>query len=217
MTTRTLMGRLLSPAGFGLILIFFLFPFVAISCDTQRGPVTASFTGMDMVIGGQPHLSGPGIDAADQADLLLLLHQNVDAEPVAVIAAVIVFLGMAAGVLRARLARHTSAAVLAVAATALLVAAESRAIARLQNLRASGVRGIFETPPTGTTSPRYGFWLALSLLVTLGIAHGVGLLRARRCPDPPVPDGVAPDVPDDVILSGAVPPEAVVPDADPAR
>jgi len=43
MNQRTLLGRLLSPAGFGLVLIFFLLPFTTVSCGSATEKAEATF------------------------------------------------------------------------------------------------------------------------------------------------------------------------------
>ena len=54
MNQPTLLGKLLSPAGFGLVVLMFFLPFVAVSCGTDPHRVTATFNGLDMVTGNGP-------------------------------------------------------------------------------------------------------------------------------------------------------------------
>jgi len=181
MTQRTLLTRLLSPAGFGLVLLFFLLPFVAISCDTSAGAVEATFTGTDMLIGGDPHITGPEeLTGAEERDVVALFGGDIDTEPWAIMAALAIIVGMTFGLVRGRLARHAGGAGLAGLAIALLIAAELHSIGRLEDLRSSSIRGALDAPPEGTTSPRYGFWLAMTTLALLCVGQGVALARAWR-------------------------------------
>ncbi len=66
MNQRTLIDRLLSPAGFGLVLLLFLIPFATVSCGVGDERVDATFTGLDLVVGGNPSISGPNIDAESE-------------------------------------------------------------------------------------------------------------------------------------------------------
>jgi hypothetical protein len=183
MASRTLLSRLLSPAGFGLVLLFFLLPFVAISCTTPGGSVKASFTGTDMIVGGKPEISGPGIGPKDQDSLHALMapaEKKITTEGLAIATAVVIFVGMLAGLFPERLGRHAMGSGLAALAIALLVWAELRSIDRLQAFRATSAGGMLEAPPAGRTAPEYGFWLATVALGLLLLGHGVALVRAWR-------------------------------------
>ena len=65
MNPRTLIDRLLSPAGFGFVLLLFLLPFLTVSCGVNPGEASAnveqsfSFTGVDLLVGGAPDITGP--------------------------------------------------------------------------------------------------------------------------------------------------------------
>jgi hypothetical protein len=198
MDQRTLLNRLLSPAGFGLILLLFLLPFVAVSCtptaiDGAAGDkVDATFTGADMLVGGAPEFSGPGIDADAQQELVLLFEQQYDSEPLAIVAAVLIFIGMATALLRSGRIRHLTAAVIALLAAVFLVGAIMRAIDRLQHINARDVVGADADLPPGVAEPKYGFWLALAGLIVLAAGHAVALVRARRQPAEAAPTVVRP-------------------------
>jgi len=188
MDQRTLLNRLLSPAGFGLILLLFLLPFVTVSCaptaiDGAPGDkVDATFTGADMLVGGAPDFSGAGIDADAQQELVLLFERQYDSEPLAIVAAMLIFIGMATALLRTGRVRHLAAAAIALLAAVFLVGAIMRAIDRLQHVNARDVVGADADLPAGVAEARYGFWLALVGLIVLAVSHAVALLRARRHP-----------------------------------
>lgn len=55
----SLVKRLLSPAGFLLVLGLFLLPFVTVSCDTGVGEIRADYTGVDVATGARPLLVIP--------------------------------------------------------------------------------------------------------------------------------------------------------------
>src|SRR5574338_644746 len=64
MTSRTLLERLASPAGFAVALLLFLLPFLTVSCEASSDStpvrVDATFTGIDLLVGGSPDLSAVG-------------------------------------------------------------------------------------------------------------------------------------------------------------
>ena len=119
MNERTLTGRLLSPAGFGLVLIFCLLPFLTVSCGTAGETITSTFTGVDMVIGGEPDITGPGIDAGAEDELRALVTDKLDLEPLALLAVLVLFAGMGVSLVRDQRLRHGLATAIAVAAGAL--------------------------------------------------------------------------------------------------
>ncbi len=203
MTQRTLLSRLLSPAGFGLTLLLFLLPFVSSSCDTTEGPVHATFTGVDMLVGGEPDITGPlPLSAEDERVLFSMINLEVDTQPWAVIAVIVIFAGMVWGVVRERLARHAGGTGLAVLAIALLVAAELSSISKLKDVRATRIADLAGTELTGPTQPRVGFWLAVATLALLVAGNALALGRAWRDPvrrDKPADDSaISVDAADDI-------------------
>lgn len=55
----SLVKRLLSPAGFLLVLGLFLLPFVTVSCETGVGEIRADYSGVDVATGARPLLVIP--------------------------------------------------------------------------------------------------------------------------------------------------------------
>src|SRR5258705_11708515 len=100
MNQRTLLGRLLSPAGFGLVLIFFLLPFTTVSCGSATEKAEATFTGLDMAIGGVPTVTSPDKDAGSARELGQPVLAESDLGPLAPLAALTRLAGMAEGPLR---------------------------------------------------------------------------------------------------------------------
>jgi hypothetical protein len=201
MNQRTLIGRLLSPAGFGLVLLLLLLPFLAVSCGSGEETAIGTFTGIDMVIGGEPDLVVPAMtdEEAQQAQqaVVAMFHDQIDAQPLAILAALVMLLAMAAALVRERMARHALSMGLAVLATALLAGAVARAISRIEE----ALRNIAEQPETAAfdVSLRYGFWLCLAVLAALIAGHGFALVRAWRAPPPPAPtEALDGDPPPDV-------------------
>ena len=74
MNQRTLLDRLLSPAGFGLVLLFFLLPFVTVSCGVDNDKISANFTGVDLLVGGPPDITGHDVDADAAAQLVAVFE-----------------------------------------------------------------------------------------------------------------------------------------------
>ncbi len=183
MNQRTLLDRLLSPAGFGLVPLMFLLPFLTVSCG-EADKIKSTFTGIDLVVGGSPDIVGPGVDAEVEKELIALFSDHFDLEPLMLLATLAVLAGMIAGLIRERLARHGVGTGLAVLAGALIVSAIMRAPARVD--AALSALDTTRTPsvPASGVETRYGFWLALGLLALLAAGHAVVLARAWRTPAP---------------------------------
>jgi hypothetical protein len=185
MSQRSPIGRLLSPAGFGLVLIFFLLPFLTVSCGTGEEKIQSTFSGVDMAVGTSPDIVGPGVeeDVADQ--LGVYFAEDLDLEPLALLAALAVLAGMAANLIRERLARHGMGTGLAVLSAALLVAAVLRAPGRVDSAFKKLTEGSTLTDPIHTeVHTRYGFWLAIIALGALAAGHATMLVLSWRAPHP---------------------------------
>jgi hypothetical protein len=184
-----------SPAGFGLVLILFLLPFVTVSCGDSTGTVEATFSGLNMAIGGSPHVTSPDPDPESSKQLAALIVEQIDLEPLALLAAFALLAGMAVAVVRPTRIRYGAAAGLAVAAAALMVGAITRVPGHVDQFlkKMGGAEGMPEGLTTGTHT-RYGFWLALIALVGLAAGNGFALLRSQRAADlPPAPPEPEPE------------------------
>ncbi len=196
MDQRTLIDRLLSPAGFGLVLLLFLLPFVTVSCGVTTDETTAnfeqsfSFTGVDLLVGGSPDISVSGGNDVDEAEIPTTTEGDDDAvmavfderygkyyppQPLAIGAAVIIFAGMIIGLalpLGRRAWFNAGAAVLAAAllAVEVFVIAPGLADDAIADALAD-VEGATEAIASGAlttgTSPGLGFWIAIVILVGL--------------------------------------------------
>lgn len=200
MNQRTLLGRLLSPAGFGLVLLLFLLPFATVSCSAESEHINATFTGLDFVIGGEPTITGTNVDEDVAPELAATFIDFYDAEPLAIIAAVLLLAGMAAALIRQRkpraLVSATIAAVVVVLlAVAIFIRAPSKVNEAMEWVRAQA--GL-DRPIDASTSPTVGFWLAIVLLVALAAWQGFEAARADghadghadgAGPPPAPPDG----------------------------
>lgn len=199
MNQRALIGRLLSPAGFGLVLLFFLLPFLTVSCGGGEERIRWTFTGIDMVVGSPPEVVGPGLDEEAAAELgRSFVAEEQDLEPLALLAALAALAGMAANLIRERLARHGLGTGLAVFAAALLVGAVLRAPARVDAAMRKVADGPTLTDPIPTeVETRYGFWLAIVGLGALAVGHAALLVRAWKAPAAPPEPQPAPLEADD--------------------
>jgi hypothetical protein len=196
MNQPTLLGKLLSPAGFGVVLLMFFLPFVAVSCGTDPNHrVTATFTGMDMITAGAPSISGPDVTADDQASLSGAFADQYDNEPLAILAAAVILGAMGTVLLRDWRTRHATAAVLAVVSAGLLAAAEIRSIGRLNHIQLHGGDGSVTDLNPVSAWPRIGFYLAIGVLVCLVVGHAVTLFRRPVNAGPPLPTGPPGQVP----------------------
>jgi hypothetical protein len=200
MNQRTLLDRLLSPAGFGLALLLFLIPFATVSCGVENEHVDATFTGLDLVVGGQPSISGPNIDAEAGTQLAAVFQEDYAPQPLIIVAALLMLVGMALALVPVRRTRALASAGTAVLtvimlAIAIFVQAPSRAEAAVDKFRAAA--GLEETIQT-TTRPAFGFWLVTLLLLALAGWQGYEAMRTPAAapgidqpPGTPTPEAVA--------------------------
>jgi hypothetical protein len=163
MDNRTLLRRLISPAGFAVVLLLFFLPFVTVSCGNET-TLDATFTGIDMAGGGEPDLTGvvggSPIDEDLERELFALFADDIDLQPLAVLAALAVLIGMASALLPDRRARHASATVLAVLAGTLLTAAIVGVRGRVDEALQAKASLLGEAVVPTAIQARYGFWLA---------------------------------------------------------
>jgi hypothetical protein len=189
---RTLVSRLLSPTGFVLILLLFGLPFIAASCEAPQGDFTfsATFTGVDLVVGGEPDLVSSVEDANEQR-----FDVPIPVQPLAIIAVVAILAGAGSALLRERLLRHAAGLGLAVLAAGTLAAAEIQAMADLVEEYGPIVNDLVkaEVAATEYMHIKPGFWFAFYALVALAVAHAVALLFSWRT----VPAAAAEDEPPD--------------------
>jgi hypothetical protein len=203
---RTLLARLLSPTGFVLILLLFGLPFVAASCEAPQGDFefSATFTGIDLAVGGRPDLVSSVDDASEQR-----FDVSLPVQPLAIIALVAILAGAGSALLRERQLRHAVGLGLGVLAAGTLAGAEIHALGDLIDTYRPIVTDVVNAQVAGNeyVHSRAGFWLAFYALVALAIGHAVALLRAWRAaagPDPAAedPPPEAEDIPgSDRILS----------------
>jgi hypothetical protein len=177
-------ARWLSPAGFLLVAVCFLLPFVAVACDAPGGfgrvepGGTTTYTGFDLVTGGEPDVTADRLrpPAARRDDRL-------GPQPLAIAVIVLVAAGVVSAVaLPRRRSRRAAGAALAAVAALLLVANQATVVALL----AARLREQLTVPMPAEreagdfVKSQNGFWLALILLVALAAANAIGLARRRQ-------------------------------------
>ena len=180
MNDRTLIKKLLSPAGFGLVLIFFLMPFFTVSCGVdEKSTIRTTYSGLTLVTGSQPKVENQTPEQA--AKLLAIFPSSFYPEVLVVLAAIAVLAGMVVGFLRASTIRHGASMSLAVVAVGLLVLEILHVPSRVVDALAT----LYDPANPGpelqwAVHPRYGFWLAVGLLVLLAAYHASMLVQTAR-------------------------------------
>ena len=172
-----------------LALLLFLLPFVTVSCGTAEGesPFTVeySFTGLDLVTGGPPEISGvlPDDDgspltvsgASDEGLFAEQVGQPV--QPLAVTAALALVAGLIAGLvlpvaLRGRVTAALALAALTLLAVQVLAVAPARAAEEL-------ARTVPDPMLATHTTPAIGFYLTVVVLLAILVRE---VIAARRPP-----------------------------------
>ena len=211
MTSQSLVDRLLSPAGFGLVLLMFLLPFVTVSCSTEvvddpaagsslvaGGPVTldVDFTGVDLLTGASPDISltAPMADGTPQTVLLpdedaAELERQFGAyhpvQPLVVIAAVVLFAGMVLTLvlpLRRSVPIGAAGALAAIVLLTVQVAAVSPRLASRAYAEQADAEALAGLDVTMRTVPSFGFYSAVAVLLAVLVRQ---FMVARRPPAPP--------------------------------
>jgi len=187
MGSRSLVDRLLSPAGFGLALLLFLLPFVTVSCgsSTEPSPFTVdyTFTGLDLVIGGPPEIGGTIPDdngapitvdgASDDSGFTEQVGRPV--QPLAVVAALAILVGMIGGFALPIALRGRVTGALALAAAVLLVV---EVLAVVPGRAAEELAKTLPEAGLAThATPAPGFYLAVAVLIALVVRE---VITARR-------------------------------------
>ena len=197
MDRDALLRRLLSPAGFLLVMFCFLLPFVTVSCSSPGSASTSGrFTGVDLVAGGPASIASnpqvranlhPMSAAPGPSDELLL--EPMGRQPLVVGALAVVALGVLAAALPLVWWRALAGAGLALIAGVLLIGGQVLARRTAFDRTTRGLAGIAvgdsSTPLTITVSNGSGFWLAITLLAFLAGSWLTILVRESR--QPPVP------------------------------
>lgn len=186
-----MVSRLVSPAGFVLVGLLFLVPFVGISCSApEPGSLDGSFTGFDLAVDADPtyEVSSPVADmvASDQVAM------PTPGVPVLAIGVLVVLaLGIACALLARPATRLLAAGAAAALAAVLLVVMQVMAESGLVTAIVDNARLLQESVPQNldpvanegyvadVVNSRVGFWLALVALVALASGNLLAWVRAR--------------------------------------
>jgi hypothetical protein len=173
-----LLSRLASPAGFVLAALFFLFPFVAVSCDAPQlgGSIEISYTGVDLATGGDPTVETiggfgrePGDPVADEED-----PPYPGVQALALVTLLLTVAGLVLSVLPAARIRLYGAVAASLLGGVLLVVTQSVAHGNLVSSIVASARdgdqdalNLTEGIADEIVQTRIGFWLTLAVLVLL--------------------------------------------------
>ena len=207
MDRDALLRRLLSPAGFLLVMFCFLLPFVTVSCSSSGSNASTSgrFTGVDLVAGGPASIASnpevranlhPMSSAPGPSDALIL--EPMGRQPLVAGALAVVAVGVLAAGLPWVWWRALAGAGVALIAGVFLIGGQVLARRTALDRTTTGLAGLTgdsSTPMTITVSNGSGFWLAISLLAFLAGSWLTILVReSRRRPvasGPPDSGGLA--------------------------
>jgi hypothetical protein len=168
--------KLVSPGGFLLVLLCFALPFVTVSCDHPAGTVTLDYTGGDLLLGGEPSMSGLPRSAPSPDGTI------ADAQLFAFLAFLAGLLGLCAGFAWLWRARALAGLLAAGLAATFLVLNQTTVLRRIRDeIEASG--RFLPGAADEMVVTRYGFWLALTLLGLLVGYHLFEVVTGRSRPD----------------------------------
>lgn len=193
------LSRLFSPAGFGLVLLLFLLPFVGVSCDAQElGSVEVSYSGLDLAAGADPSVTVIGDFGGEPPTRAQVAEVAPEpgAQALWIATVALLVIGLAVTLIPVVGSRRLVGAGVAALAGIQLVITE---VVTHGNLK-DAVRARFsEIGPelTGESEmtadegmlnemvgTRFGFWLALVVLILLA-AFTTALARADKQRPPP--------------------------------
>lgn len=185
--------RLLSPAGFILVILCFLFPFIAVSCQSPVGSVSVEYSGNSLAFGGQPSISTSEGDVPHESGV-----PPATPQPLALLAYLLTLAGLFTGLIPSVRARLRTTAIIAGTATLFVIINETavynRIVSQLAGRSGSQFGSDLGSLPTAAASnlvhTQAGFWLAMLLLLAITTLNIVELVRTRAAPDalgPPEP------------------------------
>ncbi len=175
MSDQALWRKLLSPGGFLLVLLCFALPFVTVSCDHPAGTVALDYTGGDLLLGGEPTVSGLPRNASKPDGVF------ADAQLFAFFAFFAGFAGLCAGFAWLWQARYLAGLGAAGLAALFLVANQFTVVRRIRDeIEASSP--FSPGAADHMVATRYGFWLALTLLGLLVGYHVFEVVSRREKP-----------------------------------
>jgi hypothetical protein len=184
--------RLLSPAGFVLVILCFLFPFIAVSCQSPVGSVSVEYTGNDLAFGGQPSISTSDGDVPQETDV-----PPATPQPLALLAYLLTIAGLFTTLIPSLRARLRTTAIIAGAAALFVIINETSVYNRIVSQLAGGSGSRFDSGFGSVSTDglsnlvhtQAGFWLAMLLLLAITTFNIVELVRTRapNAPGPPAP------------------------------
>ena len=192
--------RLSAPAGLAVAFACLWLPFL-LGGVSPTGPTATpvgpsiTYTGMDLVFGGTADVritlmrpDGRSYDEVRVSDEQMYGHPQppLPGSPYGVVAVALIGAGILASAIRVARVRATvvaAAALLGALALLALELAQRREVARLVGPLLGDLIGISPTDiaPMRLVSVRWGFWLAMAVLVVIGFAQ-VAAVPARRRP-----------------------------------
>jgi hypothetical protein len=193
----SVLSRLWSPSGFALVVLLLLVPFVGVSCsDQDLGALDGGYTGFDLVSGGAP---GYEVDSpvADMVSIEQVVFPDPGARVLAIVLIVLLVMGLVTALLPVVRVRALAGAVVAGLAAVLLVitqlVAQSTLVTSMRDLLLVKMVNVpqdlsavaTEEYLSEVTGSRVGFWLALVVLLAIGVTNVVVSVRARRSRRPP--------------------------------
>jgi hypothetical protein len=184
------LSRLLSPAGFVLVFLLFLLPFVGISCSAPDvGSLDADVSGFGLVTNADPtfETDSPVADmvAVDSAEM-----PTTDVSLPATLVLVLLAAGAGCAVLARPRTRLLAAGGLAILAAALLVVTQLLAESNLATNAIENAQVIQQTVPqdlspvtnegfvADAVNSRIGFWSSLVALVLVAALNLLALARS---------------------------------------
>jgi hypothetical protein len=198
-----LVPRLASPVGFGLALLFFLLPFVAVSCEAPGlGSVEITYTGVDLATGGKASVDTVGdvgsVSAPPVQDNEDAPQPDVQVLAIVTVALLAIGLGVSLAPLVAR-TRLLGAGGAAVLGGALLIVTEAVARSNLSSaLREAAAKEVDKPGDVpfnlsgslldDMVRTRIGFWLSLTAVILVLLFNaGVFLWPRIRAATQPTP------------------------------
>jgi len=223
------LSRLASPAGFALVLLLFLFlPFLSVSCEVPgMGSIGADYNGAQLAVGDEPEVEVPA-ELQDMADELPGGSSESSEPPpdpgvqmFAIIAAIVMLVGIATPLIPRLRTRLFGAAGVAVLAAVLVVVtqvvAQSNLTSQLQEDAAnlsdgSDTPGMpdIDTVAEEMIHTKVGFWLTLVGLLLIALIS-IGVVFKDKLPKPAASGAGTPTPPYGTAAYGGPPPQDTTP------
>jgi hypothetical protein len=176
--TRFWLRKLVSPTGLMLVFILLFMPFVGAAC----GPIKVDISGWDMAVGGEPSVSTGGLGSIGPSDPASETNtvDDIPAQPLMVITIFLVTAAIVLGLTLRTIYARALCGLIVTGLAALFVGLNEAVIMDKLVDEIVSSDDFTQGDAAEIVGTRVGFWLTLTLLLTILVYNGTELLLDYR-------------------------------------